>query len=65
VGSIRNTILDICATFRENGRPSPTKDNDLQLSFILHQQFQAFKNANPKEKQQKAIPACVIAEIAK
>ncbi len=52
-------------TFRENGRPNPTKDNDLQLSFLLHRQFRAFKNADSKEKQQKAIPACVISEIAK
>ena len=64
-GTIQNTILDISATFRKNGQPNPTKDNDLQLSFILHRQFRAFKNANPKEKQQKAIPACVIAKIAK
>jgi hypothetical protein len=64
-GSVRNTISDISATFRENGRQNPTKDNDLQLSFILLRQFRAFKNADPKEKQQKAIPACVIAEIAK
>jgi hypothetical protein len=65
LGTIRNTILDISAIFRENGQPNPTKDNDLQLSFILHRQFRAFKNADPEEKQQKAIPACVIAIIAK
>jgi hypothetical protein len=29
VGTIQNTISDICATFRENGRPNPTKDDDL------------------------------------
>jgi hypothetical protein len=65
VGTIRNSISDVCATFRENGRPNPTKEDDLQLSFLLHRQFRAYKNADPKEKQQKAIPACVIAEIAK
>jgi hypothetical protein len=63
LGTIRNTILDISAILRENGQPNPTKDNDLQLSFILHRQFRAFKNADPKEKQQKAILACVIAII--
>ncbi len=52
-------------TFWENGRPNPTKDKDLQLSFILQRQYRAFKNADPKVKQQKAIPACIIAEIAK
>ena len=64
-GTIQNTISDISSTFREASRPNPTKDNDLQLSFILQRQFWAFKNADPKEKQQKAIPACVIADIAK
>jgi hypothetical protein len=39
MGTIQNTILDISATFRVNGRPNPTKDNDLQLSFILQCQF--------------------------
>jgi hypothetical protein len=37
VGTIQNSISAVCATFRENGRPNPTKDNHLQLSFILHQ----------------------------
>ena len=64
-GTIRNSISDISATFRENGQPNPTKDGDLQLSFILHRRFRAYKNEDPKEKQQKAIPACVIAEVAK
>ncbi len=64
-GTVRNTISDISTTFRENGRQNPTKDDDFLLSFILSRQFRAFKNADPKEKQQKAIPACVIAKIAK
>jgi hypothetical protein len=64
-GTIKNTISDISSTFQEAGQPNPTKVNDLQLSFILQQQFGAFKNTNPKEKQQKAIPACIITEIAK
>ena len=54
LGTIRNTISWIYLW--ENGQPNPTKDDDLQLSFILHQQFQAFKNANPKEKHQKSHP---------
>jgi hypothetical protein len=65
LGTIRNTISDISATFRENGQPNPTKDNNLQLSFILQCQFRAYKNADPKEHQPKVIPTCVIAKIAK
>jgi hypothetical protein len=59
--TIRNTIFDISATFRENGQPNRTKDDGLQLSFILQCQFQAYKNADPKEKQKKAIPIAKMA----
>jgi hypothetical protein len=52
-GTIRNSISDISATFRETRRPNPTKDDNLQLSFILHRQFRPYKNEDPKEKQQK------------
>ena len=64
-GTIQNTISDVSLTFRENGQPNPTKDKDLQLSFMLQRLFRVVKNKDPKEKQQKAIPACIIAKIAK
>ena len=64
-GTVRNTISSVSQTFREHGRPNPTKDEDLQLSFLLHRQYRAFKNNDPPEKQQQAIPACVIAQLAK
>ena len=35
-GTIRNTILNVCSTFRENGRPNPTKDKDMQLASFYH-----------------------------
>jgi hypothetical protein len=63
-GTIRNTISDVCSTFRENGRPNPTKDDDMQLSFILQRLFRAFRNEDPNEKQQKAVPPNVILAIA-
>ncbi len=50
------TILDMSVTYRENGRPNPTTGDNLQLSFILQWQYPAYKNANPKEKQQKSHP---------
>ncbi len=40
--TIRNTISDI-ATFKENSWPNPTKDNNLQLSFVIQCQFWAYK----------------------
>jgi hypothetical protein len=65
LGTIWNTILNKSATFRKNGWPNPTKDNNLQLSCILQCKFWAYKYTNPKEHQQKAIPAFVIAKTTK
>ena len=41
-----------------------TKDNDLQSSFPLQRLYRSFKfkNADPKVKQQKAVPPCVVAK---
>jgi len=63
-GTIRNSTSDVCSTFRENGRPNPTKDYDRQLSFVLQQLFRAFRNEDPNEKQQKAFPPNVILALA-
>jgi hypothetical protein len=63
-GTIRNSLSDVCSTFRENGRSNPTKDDDRQLSFILQRLFRAFRNEDPNEKQQKAVPPNVILAIA-
>jgi hypothetical protein len=45
LGTVWKYHPDISAT-GENGQQNPTKDNDLQLSFILLRQFRAFKNAD-------------------
>jgi hypothetical protein len=40
LGTVQNTISDISATFRENHeQQNPTKDNYLQLRFIISRQF--------------------------
>ncbi len=52
-------------TFREHGRPNPSKDKDLQSCFLLQQQYISYIKDNPKQKQQKAITICIIAKIAK
>jgi hypothetical protein len=51
-GTIRGTI----SNFRNNGRLNPTKVDDGQLSFILSRLFRAFRNEDPNEVQQKAVP---------
>jgi len=63
-GTISNTISNVCSTFREKGRPNPSKDKDLQPSFLLSRLYRAFKNKDPNEVQQKAVPPCVILAIA-
>ena len=64
-GTVRSTVSYVVSTFREHGRGNPTKDSDLQLGWILHRLFRAFKNDDPKLDHQKAIPVNVIAELGK
>jgi len=63
-GTISNTILNVCLTFREKGWPNPSKEKDLQPSFLLSRLYRAFKNKDPNEVQQKSVPPCVILTIA-
>ena len=64
-GTVRNTISSVVQAFRTTGRKNPTRDNDNELSVLLSRQFRAFRNDDPKQKQQKALPIFVLAEIAK
>jgi hypothetical protein len=63
--TIRGAISFVASTFRENGRSNPTKDQDGKLSRLLSRQYRAFKNDDPSPAQQKAIPICIVAELAK
>jgi hypothetical protein len=65
VGTVQDFIQYVCTTFRKNGHPNPTFDEDGKLAFILQQEFRSFKNSDPKEKHQKAIPFSVISEVNK
>ena len=64
-GTVQSTISYVAQTFRERGRPNPTKDEDGELGRLLSRQYRAFKNDDPPPVQQKAIPACVLRELAK
>jgi hypothetical protein len=44
---------------------NPSLDKDARTGFLLQQLYLGFKNSDPAEKHQKAIPMCVIAEIKK
>ena len=62
--TIRNTISYVAQTFRENDRSNPTKDEDGELGRLLSRLYRSFRNRDPAEKQQKALPCCILREIA-
>jgi hypothetical protein len=64
-GTVRNSVSYVAQTFRDNDRSNPTKDSDGELGRVLQRLFRAFRNKDPKPKQQKALPACVISEVKK
>ncbi len=64
-GTVRNTISAVVQTFRATGRENPTRDIDNELSVLLSRQFRAYRNEDPKQRQQKALPIFVLANIAK
>lgn len=63
--TVRGTISYVASTFRDNDRPNPTKDDDGELGRLLSRLFRAFRNKDPAEKQQKALPAIVLVEMSK
>ena len=62
--TIKSTINNVVATFRRDGRPNPTRDTDGQLAWILARQYRAYKNNDPKEVPEKALPSCIFSYIA-
>lgn len=64
-GTVRGTISFVAQTFRELDRPNPTRDEDGELGRLLSRQFRAYKNEDPNPVQQKALPFCVLKELAK
>jgi hypothetical protein len=53
----------VVLTFQENRQYNLTKDDDLELGFLLHRLYRAFKNAGPKIDHQKAVPLSMISEL--
>jgi hypothetical protein len=63
--TVGGTIQYLSASFREHGYPNPTLNEDGQLAWILQQEFRAFKNKDPPEKHQAAIPMSVVSTVNK
>jgi hypothetical protein len=64
-GTISSAISHVAATFRSHGYPNPSHDKNGALDWNLSCQYRSYKNSDPKEIQQKAIPLSVISLIAK
>ena len=62
--TVQGAVNHVVATFRENDRTNPTLDIDGHLAWTLAWQFRAYSKEDPKAKQEKAIPICVIELIA-
>ncbi len=63
--TVTDSIQYVGATFRENGFPNPTFDDEAKSGFILQQLYQAFRNADPAEEHQKVIQISVTSELGK
>ena len=62
-GTIQGAVLYVALTFRDSDQPNPTKDDDGELGRLLLRLYQAFRNKDPAEKQQKALPATVNKDV--
>ena len=64
-GTVRVAVSQVVQAFWTAGRQNPTKDDDHKLSILLSRQFRAYKNDDPQQKQQKALPFIVLDKLAK
>jgi hypothetical protein len=62
--TVRSSVDHVAQTFSENERPDPRYNAGQKLAFLLRQQYKGYMNVEPKEKQQKALPASIIRHIA-
>jgi hypothetical protein len=60
---LKAIIKAVATTFRENRRNDPKKDAKTSISQLLGLQLRSYKNDNPKETQQKALPVCILCLI--
>jgi hypothetical protein len=61
--TVSNTINAVAAAFRENGQEDPNKDAERNVSQLLQWQLRLYKKDNLNEKEQKALPVCVLCLI--
>ena len=64
-GTVWGVISHVVQTFQAVERQNPTKDDDRELSILLSRQYQTYKNKDPQQVQQKALPFIVLNELVK
>jgi hypothetical protein len=62
-GTCRATIDNVCQAFVAAGYENPGKDTHGQLAFVLQRQLKGYKNNNPAEQPQKAIPFSLLQKM--
>jgi hypothetical protein len=62
-GTCRTAIDCVCQAFVTAGWDDPGKDSNGELAFILRRQLQGYKNEDPSEQPQKAIPFGLLQKI--
>ena len=62
--TIRDSLGDVCQTFRENGHPDPGRDAGGLPCLLLQRQFRGYTNADPSEKPQKAVTCSLLRFLA-
>jgi hypothetical protein len=63
--TVRGAVSHVVQTFWAAGRQNPTKDEDRELSILSSRQYQTYKNKDPQQVQQKALPFIVLNKLAK
>jgi hypothetical protein len=64
-GTCRAAVDGVCSTFRAVGYGNPSLDEDGKIAFLLQRQFRAYRNEDPSEKHQKAIPFDLISAMCR
>jgi hypothetical protein len=62
-GTCRTAIDSLCQAFVTAGWDDPGKDSNGELAFILRWQIRRYKNEDPSEQPQKAIPFGLLQKI--
>ena len=61
--TIKSTITNVRSAFRTNLQPDPALDIDNKPSLVLIRQISGYIDADPSEKQEKALPLSVFRKL--